>query len=244
MTRRAFVSVAASGGPEGIVAIDVNGERLTLLPQAAVFWEDRRSLLIADPHFGKGASFRRLGVPVPEGTTANDLERVAQLVRRWAVSRLIVLGDFFHSPEGLTPGTRDRIRRWRSGLPEVVLTVIGGNHDRRCRRLFKELGLPEPLAGLDMGPFRLVHEAEEGEERYVLAGHFHPGLRIRLSPGDRRSFTCFVFGPRRGVLPAFGSFTGLGPFQPDRMDRLFLTVDDRVVAYPGKHSGGSKQQAL
>lgn len=233
MTRPAAISGPKSGGPDGILSIDVQGERLLLLPQAAVYWEDRRCLLIADPHFGKGASFRRQGVPVPEGTTASDLERVNRLIRHWSANRLIVLGDFFHGPEGLTPGTRDRIRRWRSRLPEIVLTVVGGNHDRRCRSVFKALGLPELVDVLDMGPFRLLHETGEADGRYVLAGHLHPGLRVSLSPGDRRAFPCFVFGRRRAVLPAFGSFTGLGSFQPSGADQLFLTVDGRVVAYPG-----------
>ncbi len=37
-------------------------------------------LLIADPHFGKAASFRSRGIAVPVGTTRYDLDRLAELI--------------------------------------------------------------------------------------------------------------------------------------------------------------------
>ncbi len=52
-----------------------------LLAQRAVFWRERQMLLIADPHFGKAASFRSHGIAIPRGTTCYDLERLADLIR-------------------------------------------------------------------------------------------------------------------------------------------------------------------
>ncbi|CAN5366364.1 hypothetical protein BH10PSE17_BH10PSE17_35830 [soil metagenome] len=50
-------------------SVEQAGERLELLPERAIWWPGERTLLIADVHFGKGAAFRALGVPVPRGTT-------------------------------------------------------------------------------------------------------------------------------------------------------------------------------
>jgi hypothetical protein len=36
----------------------------------------RRTLLVADAHFGKAVSFRKLGVPVPRGTTGGTLAKL------------------------------------------------------------------------------------------------------------------------------------------------------------------------
>jgi len=36
---------------------DVAGERLVLLAERAAYWERARTLLVADPHFGKAAAF-------------------------------------------------------------------------------------------------------------------------------------------------------------------------------------------
>ena len=52
-----------------------------LLAQRAVFWRERQMLLIADPHFGKAASFRSHGIAIPRGTTCYDLQRLADLIR-------------------------------------------------------------------------------------------------------------------------------------------------------------------
>ena len=51
------------------VTVDVAGEQFVLLPQKAVFWPRERLLAIADIHFGKAATFRSFGIPVPRGTT-------------------------------------------------------------------------------------------------------------------------------------------------------------------------------
>ncbi len=52
------------------------GARLVPLPERALWLPDAGLLLVADAHIGKAQSFRRLGVPVPEGTTAGTLARL------------------------------------------------------------------------------------------------------------------------------------------------------------------------
>jgi metallophosphoesterase superfamily enzyme len=46
-----------------------------------------RTLLVADAHFGKTVSFRKLGVPVPRGTTTETLNGLAALVRDASAER-------------------------------------------------------------------------------------------------------------------------------------------------------------
>ncbi len=81
------------------------GEALCLLPERALLWVQARTLVIADPHFGKAAAFRAGGILVPPGTTADDVARLEGLVRAHAPRRLIVLGDFFHAAAGRAPET-------------------------------------------------------------------------------------------------------------------------------------------
>ena len=52
------------------------GTVLWLLPGRAVWWPQARSLFVADVHFGKAASFRHAGQPVPTGTTADNIARL------------------------------------------------------------------------------------------------------------------------------------------------------------------------
>lgn len=188
--------------------------------------------MIADPHFGKGAMFRRQGIPVPSGTTGDDLRRLDHLVERFTPDRLIVLGDFFHGPDGLSEQTLDRIAAWRKKRSGLVISVIRGNHDRRCVEGFRTLSLMPVATSLDLGPFHFQHEASEAGSGYVVSGHLHPGVQIALGPGDRRYFPCFLFGSSRAVLPAFGSFTGLGRIVPVSGDRVFVSAPERVMEFP------------
>jgi metallophosphoesterase superfamily enzyme len=64
----------------------------------------------------------------------------------------------------------------------------------------------------------------------VLAGHVHPAVRVGGRGRDRLRLPCFWFGPRVGVLPAFGAFTGTHTITPAPGDRVFAVADDRVLA--------------
>ncbi len=67
--------------------------------------------------------------------------------------------------------------------------------------------------------------------RYTLAGHIHPVVSLRGGGRDSLRLPCFDMGPKLGVLPAFGAFTGGWPVirQPGHM--LGVIADDRVLAY-------------
>ena len=58
---------------KGALQIEAAGQALWLLPQCAVFWPQMHTLLVADAHLGKAAAFRSGGIPVPRGTTNENL---------------------------------------------------------------------------------------------------------------------------------------------------------------------------
>ncbi len=112
-----------------MIDIDWGGERLTILADRALYWPRRKTLLIADPHFGKAATFRQAGIPIPHGTTATDLDRLRALVAGTAAERLVVLGDFFHARSGRQPGTLDAIAPVREEHGQLEIVLVRGNHD-------------------------------------------------------------------------------------------------------------------
>jgi hypothetical protein len=62
--------------------LNVGGEAVELCADRALFWTRTRTLFVADVHLGKAAAFRAGGVPVPRGSTANDLKRLETSSRR------------------------------------------------------------------------------------------------------------------------------------------------------------------
>ena len=68
-------------------------------------------------------------------------------------------------------------------------------------------------------------------QAYVLAGHWHPCIRVGRG-FDRLRLPCFWFGAQVGVLPAFGSFTGMHPIAHQPGDQVFAIAGDAVRAVP------------
>lgn len=214
------------------IEVDLAGESLQLLPDRAVYWPARRTLFIADLHLGKPAAFRSLGVPVPEASTTADLSRLDVLLEETAATSLIILGDLFHARRGCVDAPMSAFAAWRGCRTALTITLIRGNHDRaagdpppgwniECR-----VG-PEPL-----GPFMLQHEpapSATDEPGYILAGHLHPAIRLYGPASQSLRAPCFWFGPRIGVLPAFGSFTGSKVVHPARGDRVFALGEGHIA---------------
>lgn len=207
---------------------------ILLLSGRAALVPASRTLLVADLHLGKAASFRRAGIPVPEGSAQRDLARLAGLVRRHAVHRIVVLGDLFHARAGCTPQVFEEFASMRSHIRDTSVVLVLGNHDRAVGRFPKSLGLDACVPALDEPPFHLVHEpatgvAISGRRLFTVAGHLHPTVSIRSPSGDRLADRCFVAEPSVLVLPAFGSFTGGHRVAPSDGMRLWIARDDGVA---------------
>lgn len=184
--------------------LDAAGEALWLLPEGTVWWPATRTLFAADLHLGKGAAFRAQGQAVPAGSSARTLAQLASLVQRHGAERLIVLGDFWHGAEGLTPRLLDAVGDFAERVPTVLVL---GNHDRPIH----PPGLPLQVqpGHWPLGPLTAAHEPPApGSPGMTLAGHWHPAVSLRARAGDRLRRPCFVAYPHALVLPAFGGLTG------------------------------------
>ena len=84
----------------------------------------------------------------------------------------------------------------------------------------------------------LRHEAELGETRPEISGHFHPKLRLHLK-GRNVSRRCFVMAETKLILPAFGCLTGgLDAHHPEIVRSVgagasaLVPVSDRLLRFP------------
>ena len=210
------------------VNVQVAGETLVLFPERAAWWVGARTLLVADPHFGKAATFRSLGVPVPRGTTADALERLDAILRRVDVRRVLFLGDFLHARRGRSESTLGAVARWREGHRDIAMTNVRGNHDREAGDV-PGVGIDGVDAPLVEPPFVFAHVPVEDENGYVIAGHLHPGADLVGAGRQHVRLPCFWFGSRTAVVPAFGDFTGLRAVSPGRGDRVLVIASGEIV---------------
>ncbi len=216
----------------GMLTVNVAGEPLTLLPEKAAFLAERQLLLIADAHFGKAVSFRRLGVPVPQGSTADNLATLDALVARCDIRRIVFLGDLLHSAHAQSAATQAAVALWREAHRDLSLTLVRGNHDDHAGDPPAALGIEVVDEPLRLGPWALCHHPNAQPDGYVLSGHLHPCIRLQGRARERLRLPCFWFGDRVGVLPAFGGFTGMHPIEAQPQDRVYALTGDGVVQVP------------
>ena len=147
-----------------------------LLPERALFWPRTGTLVAADLHWGKGATFRAAGIPIPVGGTGDDLARLDAALLRTCARRLVVLGDLFHARAGrIATGTLAELRRWRDLRSELEILLVRGNHDRHAGDPPADLRINCVNAPAFVPPFELRHEPAESSV----------GLHPRRAPSPR-----------------------------------------------------------
>ena len=207
--------------------VEIAGERLLLLPEKAVYWPARQMLIIADIHFGKAASFRAQGIPVPRGTTTENLLGLDALIERHGARHVVFLGDFLHARAAHASSTQQAMLAWRRSRSDLRLTLVRGNHDKHAG---------DPAAVLDIelvdephmvGPFAFCHHPDLDTDGYALAGHVHPAW-VLATRFDSLRLPCFVVGSERMILPSFGSFTGGHVVRREAGDAIFVTSGEAV----------------
>lgn len=207
-----------------------NTPEISLLSEGAVFLTNHSILIVADVHLGKSAAFRAKGLPVPEGDSARDLARLTSLAEESRARHLVIAGDLFHAPAGMTADIKTALADFMSRL-EIPVTLVVGNHDVKIQQL--PTGLTS-APHLDLEPrLRVIHDpAHVSGERLHIAGHWHPIVKIPDGKRTSLRLPCFLFRDHTLVIPAFGSFTGGSILKVRPDDRVFVPLRDQVVELP------------
>ena len=211
--------------------VELAGEQLWLLAHKAIYWPARKMLIIADIHFGKAAAFRALGVPVPRGTTTQNLLALDTLLATYACEEIVFLGDFLHARAAHAAATVAAMLAWRARHRDVRLTVVRGNHDAHAGDPAAALGIRMVDEPYSVGKLSFCHHPDTAAPGYVLAGHVHPVYHLRAD-GDGLRLPCFLLGPSHAILPAFGAFTGGHALRPAAGERVYVTADAAIFPLP------------
>ena len=221
----------------------LRGQQLWLSPHRCIYWEEERSLILSDLHFGKTGHFRKAGIAVPQSVYREDLLRLLSLIQYFQPKQLLVVGDLFHSRENKA---LDLFLRWRDDVPDLGIRLALGPHDLLRADWYEKAGITVIEGVLRMGGFAFVHDiggvGDEGKARpYFFSGHLHPGIRISGMGKQSLQFPCFYFGGGYAILPAFGRFTGTVSIDPGAESNVFAILPP--AGGERRWEGRSKQTA-
>jgi uncharacterized protein len=244
------VQAGSMAAPRGVCVTEAGRAPMWLLPQRALYLPAHGWLLVADAHIGKAHSFRRLGVPVPTGTTDETLTRLEAALATvqatlQATARslggavplqgIVFLGDLLHARRGRSVQSLAAFTRWRANHAALRLMLVRGNHDDHAGDPPPDWGVQAvdgPLRLAGPGGLALAHEPRPLAGAYVLAGHLPPAVSLAGRAHQRLRLPCFLLGADVGVLPAFGAFTGAAVVRPRAGDRCYAVAPEGVHALP------------
>ena len=200
-------------------------EEMQLLAEKALYLPEYDTLLIADLHFGKVEHFRKNGIGVPAGVSEKDFAKLRALIVKVQAKDVVFLGDLFHSDlNNAWLGFQKLIKE----LDAFDFHLVLGNHDILDENQYDGLKV---CYQMELGNLILTHEPMDVilEDKYNLCGHIHPGVKLKGRGKQNLRLPCFHFGKHLGILPAFGSFTGLHVLKPMAEDRVFVVNGDVVL---------------
>lgn len=234
-TQASAITVSTPPAPDGAYALHSHGLDLVLLPGRAVWCPSESRVFVADLHLGKASTFRRASLPVPGGTTRNNLQRLSSLLTQTRAQHLVFLGDLLHARSGADAALWNAVSQWRSLHPSVTLTLVRGNHDWHAGDPPASLGIAlvdEPWQPVPDAPLFGYHHPQTVDGGLALAGHLHPTAQVYGPGRDRLRVPCFVLHEGQLVLPAFGAFTGTAPIRWPAQARLYALTAECVLPLP------------
>ncbi len=211
-----------------MLQITVQSEQLYLLPQKAVYWPARRTLILADLHWGKTGHFRKNGIAIPAGTQQADEAKLSSLVRSLNTERLIIAGDMFHSKENKEV---EQFSHWRSTHNQLAIDLVLGNHDILPDASYTSYGITLHENTLDTGPFVFCHDELCDPRKFYMHGHIHPSITLSGRGRTSMRLACFCMDEEKLVLPSFGSFTGSHKVAPGEYRNIYVIADDEVIQW-------------
>lgn len=213
---------------QGVRQHKIEGQHFWLHPFRAAYWEEEKTLLIADLHLGKAQHFRKAGIAVPASVGQENWDRLLSLLWDFQPDRALFLGDLFHSDYNTD---WEELMELTHRYADINFQLVVGNHDILSPEAYRAARLEVFEEPYRLGPFLLSHHPleEVPEGNYNLAGHIHPGVVLEGMGRQRMRLPCFWFGSAQALMPAFGAFTGTAVVKPKAGDRVFVLAEGQVV---------------
>lgn len=212
--------------------LNIKDQTLWLSSERSVYWEQEKALVVSDLHIGKTGHFRKAGIAVPQSIFKEDMHRLVSLIQYFSPSKLIVVGDMFHS---YANKELELFTKWRNDFSHLVVKLVKGNHDILQKKWYNTAGIELFDSHLTIEQFCFQHDPgecgkdEKHKNSYVFSGHIHPGITISGIGKQSLRFPCFYFTDTYCVLPAFSRFTGTVSIRPNDNDIAFAIVNNSLV---------------
>ncbi len=171
---------------------------LTPQPAALVETEQKKTLVIADPHLGWEMALQEKGIHVPS-QTPKILEKLNALLDEQEPDALLVLGDVKYTVFVSELGEWHDIPNFFNGVKKHVaeVSVVRGNHDANLEPMLPEDVIIHPATGIALEDVGLFHGHKWPSPsllgcKTLVMGHLHPVVSFLDPAGFKLSRQCWI----------------------------------------------------
>ncbi len=204
--------------------VTINNQNFILHPSGAMLWKEKSTLLISDVHLGKVNHFRKHGIAVPGNSIFTNFEKLDTAVEYFSPKNIIFLGDLFHSKKNRE---WEIFENWK-GNCRCNVVLVAGNHDVIAQKHYDNLKI-EVVSEIEIEGLLMTHHPTERDDLFNIAGHIHPGIRLRGIGRQYLSLPCFFIKKNQMIMPAFGEFTGKFHLVPTSEDCVYAITKEEVL---------------
>ncbi len=227
---------ARVNGATSFKELDVAGEKCLFLAERALYFKNRKLMVLSDLHLGKAETFMQNGLWLPPEAQHADLARILKICKQNKAEQLLILGDLIHTAKGMTPQLVQRFTEWLKEL-NIEVTVAIGNHDQHFfkTRWPKDWNQIKVIDSIVQDDVLFQHEPAIScqvscqrskrvplQYKYAWYGHLHPSVRLNDGVSSTR-LPCFYLRENEGFLPAFSSLAGGETIHPIRNEIVLPT---------------------
>lgn len=203
-------------------------QTLWLSPNRTMYWQQQQTLILSDLHLGKTTHFRKAGIAIPTPVASNNMHRLLQDVQHFNPTKIIIVGDLFHSHAN---AENKLFEKYRDTINHIPIHLIQGNHDTLTLQTHAQLGLQVHNTELLQAPFLFTHMPPIIKPNtYTISGHIHPAISMQGAGRQSLRLACFYFDINYAILPAFGSFTGMYNISPSKHSSTYAVTPTEVIA--------------
>jgi uncharacterized protein len=209
----------------------VQDQHCWLHAEKLIWWEEARTIVVSDLHFGKTGHFRKSGIAVPQSVYKEDMQQLAAMIAHYQPAKIIAVGDLFHSHANKE---LDWFLRWRQDFGQVQFLLVKGNHDILSADWYAKAAIEVVSNYYTESAFGFIHDTTDIPQDllnkyYWFSGHIHPGVRMEGAAKQSLRLACFYFQQQYAILPAFSRFTGLQLIRPKKADTIYgiIPADNR-----------------
>jgi DNA ligase-associated metallophosphoesterase len=208
----------------------IHNNHFWLSADRCIFWEEEKTLILSDLHFGKTGHFRKSGIAVPQNIFKEDLQRLFTQIQFYNPVQLLVVGDMFHSSANKE---LELFLKWRNDLASLQVHLVKGNHDILKAEWYNLANIVVHPQQYSIDDFCFAHDVEQSDcdtsASFFFTGHIHPGVVLNGMGKQSLRFPCFYFNHKFAILPAFSRFTGLASIDIKRTDSVYAIVEKAVI---------------